>query len=418
MRLLLSALLALLSILPSAAQQQPARRKLLVVSVDGLDWRYLRDRDAMHLSIPTLRRLLATSEVAAGVIGVFPTITWPSHTSLISGVRPDQHGILGNRRPKSEGGDYYWSTSLIRVPTLLNCAADNHLTTATITWPVTVDAPVTWNLPEYFHRRDGGSMDLETIASKATPGLVDSISSMYPSFPQQWMDDRTRTLAVLYLLKETQPHLILVHLVDLDSEEHDQGPFTQNANAILERTDQLLGDMLEALPADYDLALVSDHGFERIDHVANLSVLLANSGVKGSVRSFGGLAVTSDLAVADLLRRSATEHKNQIGREIPHEELVQYAPDLKDAVAAFEPAPHVMFGFGDSATVGEYLTLPQEKGNHGLWPTVPGYRSVFLLYGTGVRPRSIGEIQMLSIRDRLTSHLNLQCRYTGFESQH
>jgi predicted AlkP superfamily pyrophosphatase or phosphodiesterase len=411
MRRLLSALVLSLSILPSAAQQQqPARRKLLVVSVDGLDWRYLRDRDAMHLSIPNLRRLLATSEAADGVIGVFPTITWPSHTSLITGVRPDQHGIQGNRRPKSEGGDYYWSASLIRVPTLLTCAADSLLTTATITWPVTVDAPATWNLPEFFHRRDGGSMDLDTIASKATPGLVDSISRMDPSFSQQWIDDRTRTLAVLYLLKEKQPDLILVHLVDLDSEEHDQGPFTQNANAILERTDQLLGDMLHALPTGYDLALVSDHGFERIDHVANLPVLLANSGVKGSVRSLGGLAVTSDPAVADLLRRSSAEHKDQIGREIPRDELLQYAPELKDALAGFEPAPHVMFGFGDLSAAGPYLTPPQEKGDHGFWPTLPGYRSVFLLHGAGIDPRSIGEIQMLSIRDRLADRLGLQCQ--------
>jgi predicted AlkP superfamily pyrophosphatase or phosphodiesterase len=409
MRRFLFVLSLLLLIMPAVAQQD-ARHKLLVVSVDGLDWRYLHDRDAMHLSIPNLRRLLATSEAADGVIGVFPTITWPSHTSIITGVRPDQHGIEGNRRPKSEGGDYYWSASLIRVPTLLTCAATNHLTTATITWPVTVDAPVTWNLPEFFHRRDGGSMDLETISTKSTPGLGDAITKMDPSFPQQWMDDRTRTLAVLYLLKEKQPDLILVHLVDLDSEEHDQGPFTQNADAILERTDQLLGKMMQALPADYDLVIVSDHGFERIDHIANLSVLLQNAGVKGSVRSLGGLAVTSDAAVAELLRRSSAEHKDEIGREIPRDELLQYAPELKDAIAAFEPATHIMFGFGEATAGGQYLTPPQEKGNHGLWPTLPGYRSVFLLHGSGINARPIGEIQMLSIKDRLASRLGIECQ--------
>ena len=409
MRRLFFALGLLLSLM-SAAAQQHARRKLLVVSVDGLDWRYLHDRDAMHLSIPNFRRLLATSEAADGVIGVFPTITWPSHTSIITGVRPDQHGIEGNRRPKAEGGDYYWPASLIRVPTLLTCAAQNHLTTATITWPVTVDAPVTWNLPEYFHRRDGGSMDLETVSTKATPGLVDAITKMDPSFPQQWVDDRTRTLAVLYLLKEKQPDLILVHLVDLDSEEHDQGPFTQNADAILERTDRLLGNMIEALPADYDLAVVSDHGFERIDHIANLSVLLQKAGVQGSVRSLGGLAVTSDPAVAEFLRRSSVDGQDQIGREVPHDELLQYAPQLKDAIAAFEPAPHIMFGFGESNANSQYLTPPQEKGNHGLWPTLPDYRSVFLLHGSGISPRSIGEIQMLSIKDRLASRLGIDCQ--------
>jgi hypothetical protein len=64
-----------------------------------------------------------------------------------------------------------------------------------------------------------------------------------------------------------------------------------------------------------------------------------------------------------------------------------------------------MFGFGDSSGAGEYLTPPQKKGNHGLWPTLPGYRSVFLLHGAGTNPRSLGEIQMLSIKDRLGARL-------------
>ena len=59
-----------------------------------------------------MRRLLKTGSYANGVVGVWPTITWPSHTTLLTGVRPDQHGILGNRRPKSEGGDYYWNVDL------------------------------------------------------------------------------------------------------------------------------------------------------------------------------------------------------------------------------------------------------------------------------------------------------------------
>jgi hypothetical protein len=69
-----------------------------------------------------------------------------------------------------------------------------------------------------------------------------------------------------------------------------------------------------------------------------------------------------------------------------------------------------MFGFGESNASSQYLTPPQEKGNHGLWPTLPGYRSVFLLHGSGISPRSIGEIQMLSIKDRLASRLGIACR--------
>jgi predicted AlkP superfamily pyrophosphatase or phosphodiesterase len=210
------------------APRAPAH-KLLVLSVDGLDWRYLRDRDQLGLRIPNFRRLLKEGRYANGVVGVWPTVTWPSHTTLITGVRPDQHGILGNRRPKAEGGDYYWTASLIKAPTLWQAAHRRGWTTASVTWPVTTAAAIDFNLPEFFARRQGGSMDLQTIASKATPNLVDEISNAYPSFPQQWVDDRTRTLAVLFLLRFKHPDLLLVHLVDLDSEAHDQGPFEANA---------------------------------------------------------------------------------------------------------------------------------------------------------------------------------------------
>ena len=357
--------------------------KLLVVSVDGLDWRYLRDRDSLGLRIPTMRQLLAHGRYADGVIGVWPTITWPSHTSLITGVRPDQHGILGNRRPKSEGGDYYWTVDLLKAPTIWQAVHASGRTTASVTWPVTTNAAIDFNLPEYFLRRQGGSMDLKGVASKATPGLVKEISSADPSFPQQWVDDRTRILATLFLLRAKRPDLVLVHLVDLDSEEHDQGPFSENANAILERTDELLGTVVAALPPDYDLALVSDHGFERVDKVANPKVLLARSNIAGDLRALGGIMTTTDQAVAAFLRRAANDPGNCIGREIPRAELQQYAPRLVNVTAAFEPAEHVMFGPSAS---GDYFTAPFEKGNHGFWPTRPDYRSVFLLSGPGIAP--------------------------------
>jgi predicted AlkP superfamily pyrophosphatase or phosphodiesterase len=388
-----------------AAAAAPPAKKLLVVSVDGLDERYLRDRDQLGLHIPSIRRLLKHGRKAQGVVGVYPTVTWPSHTSLITGVRPDQHGILGNRRDRSEGGDYYWTADLLKAPTLLQAAHDRGWTTAAVTWPVTVGAPITFNLPEYFQRRNGGAMDLESITAKATPGLAEDIAATYPSFAQQWMDDRTRTLAVLYLLRRKQPDLIFVHLVDLDSEEHDQGPFGRNANAILELTDELIGQMLAALPPDYNFALISDHGFERVDKIANLPVLLAENGIAGQMRSMGGIAATGDPKIAAFLRESARKQETGIGREIPHEELVQYAPQLSGMIAAFEPVEHVMFG---AAAKGPFFSPPAEKGNHGFWPLRRDYRSVFVIFGPGVKPGVEPEIQMISIAGRLAALMGLQ----------
>jgi predicted AlkP superfamily pyrophosphatase or phosphodiesterase len=401
---LLAAALAFAGVAPALAAPP---HKLLVASVDGLDWRYIRDRDKLGLKIPNIRRLLARGEYADGVVGVWPTITWPSHTAIITGARPDQSGILSNARGTLDPGLSYWSADKLKAATLWQCAGDHGLTTAAVTWPVTMDAKITWNLPEVFQRRDGGSMDLEAIEKYATPGLVAEISKAYPSFPQQWVDDRTRALATLFLLKHKHPDLMLLHFVDLDSEAHDQGPFTANADAVLERTDQLIGDFLKAMPKDYDFALVSDHGFERIDHIANMKVEAAQAGLTGDIEPMGGIVVTKDETVATWLRSQSGQPDSDVGREIPHDELVRYAPKLADSVAAFEPAPHVLFFSRDAS--GPAHVPPREKGDHGFWPRRRDYRSVFLLSGPGIKPRNLGEVEMISLESRLAAPLGLSC---------
>src|SRR5215467_3044711 len=91
-----------------------AKQPVLVISIDGMDQRYLSERDKLGLKIPNLKRLIREGQSSAGVIGVVPTVTWPSHTTMITGLDPAEHGILNNRRPAAEGGDYYWSVDLLK----------------------------------------------------------------------------------------------------------------------------------------------------------------------------------------------------------------------------------------------------------------------------------------------------------------
>src|SRR5580698_7271600 len=187
-----------------------AAQPLVVISVDGLDNRYLGEADQRGLKIPTLRRLMREGQYSAGVIGVVPTITWPSHTTILTGVDPVVHGILGNWRPP---GNRYLEYAQIQSPSLIGAAHKAGLTIAAITWPVTVNAPVDWNLPEYFALRRGGDMDLRSIESKSNPpNLVTKIAADCPSFAQQWMDDRIRTMAALWVLRHEKPGLMLLHL--------------------------------------------------------------------------------------------------------------------------------------------------------------------------------------------------------------
>ena len=356
-----------------------ARQPLVVVSVDGLDHRYLRDADKLGLRIPNLRRLMKEGAWADGVVGEVPTITWPEHTTMLTGVPPAVHGIERNQM---------WDYSLVKVKTLWDALGEAKLTSAAVTWPVTVNAPITWNLPEVFDKRQGGSMDLAAIAKKSSPGVIGEISAKYPSFPQQWVDDRTRLLATLYLIGEKHPDFLAVHFVDLDSEEHDTEPFSAASKAILELTDEMIGRIVAALPKGAALALVSDHGFVAVEKTVHPAT--------GTVTPFWVTAANASEAAE--LERLSKDPANGIGRQIPAAEWRRFMPGKPQPVAAWEPADR--FAFSPKPLDTPY-GKPYEIGTHGLWPGRPDYRSVFLLWGPGIKAARLPEMSILDIFARL-----------------
>ena len=368
---------------------------LVVISVDGLDNRYLAQADQRGLKIPAIRKLMQEGQYSRGVIGVMPTITWPSHTTILTGADPVAHGILSNWRPP---GDRFLDYSQIKVPTLIGAAHQAGRTIAAITWPVTVGAPIDWNLPEYFAGRRGGDMDLRAIESKANPpDLVSKIAAASPSFAQQWMDDRTRTLAATWILRNGHPQFMLVHLVDLDSEEHENAPFTRESYAVLERTDELIGQIIDALPAGAALALVSDHGFERVDKVVNVK-----SAVPEAVQA-GSILTAPDEKTAAELRELKKDPKYGIGREISTDEFARFPSTLtKNPAAVFDSAEGVMFG---NTRNGELIGKPAEIGNHGHWPM--RYRSVYVLWGSGIPHEVLPEFSIKEIAARLAAVLGI-----------
>lgn len=394
-------------ILAAVALTAPAAepRKLVVLSVDGLDHRYLTHRVELGLRIEHMRRRIEEGWWAdGGMLGVVPTSTWPSHTTLITGVRPAEHGVLANRRPQSEGGDYYWSATLLKTRTLWHALAERGQTSAAITWPVTVDATITWNLPEHFRERNGGAMDLKSILAKATPGLGDAIAAAYPSFPTYWMDDRTRALAAIWVLRHRKPDLLLVHFVDHDSDAHAYGPFSREAKARLEYTNELIGQILEVLPPNTVVALVGDHGFERIERDLNVPAWLKTHRVTAKVEVRGGWLETKDLKAIAALTRGAAKPGGCIGRRVPAEEVKRFLPELHSAVAVWEPAPGCYFlAKEDSA---ELYLKPAQAGRHGHWPT--RYRAAFALWGAGIQRGAGGEIDMLGAAGRFAAILGLE----------
>jgi predicted AlkP superfamily pyrophosphatase or phosphodiesterase len=232
--------------------------KLVVISISGLDFRYLRDADRLHLKIPVLRRFMAQGAFADGVSGVPPTSSAAATATLITGVPPAGRTAIDN------------------AVTLWQAAAKARLKTASLFWPGTVGAGIDFTCPEIRPIPFSGSVPFDPIAEKCTRGLVERISSVYPAFRKSTWNDETSMSGLSYLLQYEQPDLTLVQLVGLDEEQRETGALSLYSRDLLENDDELLGQMIARLPAHSVVAIVSDHGFETQEHIVRPRVL-ANS---------------------------------------------------------------------------------------------------------------------------------------------
>src|SRR5437870_7562786 len=84
------ALFVVMFCIDAAAVAEP---HVIIITIDGFAAYNMKDKNA---PIPTLRKLAEEGAVAEGMKVCNPSVTWPNHTTLISGVRPDRHGVLFN----------------------------------------------------------------------------------------------------------------------------------------------------------------------------------------------------------------------------------------------------------------------------------------------------------------------------------
>jgi type I phosphodiesterase/nucleotide pyrophosphatase len=249
-------------------------RRLLLVSIDGLAAPYLEDPS---LELPTLRGLLDRGAGAARVATPLPGVTWPCHTSLITGAPPARHGVLGNavfdrrdRTMKEHMGDRaYDKDEVVTCPTLYDLAHAAGQSTAAVCWPQTRGArTLDFHVPE--------ALDQPIFDRYATPALwadlrraglpVQRYAAWSDTNVLSPMQDRLTTDVTCHLIARHRPELLLVHYLALDCYQHDFGPASPEAWWALRYVDQELGRVLDAL-ARADLVeptaivVTSDHGF-------------------------------------------------------------------------------------------------------------------------------------------------------------
>lgn len=238
----------LVGALPSAASAEP----VLLISIDGLRPADVIEADKREIVVPNLKRFLVEGTYAQTVRGVLPTVTYPSHATLLTGVSPAKHGIVGNNSfdpLQINQGGWFWYASDFKVPTLWDVAAKAKLTTANVHWPVSVaSTAIKWNIPQIW--RSGHADDAKLIKALATPGLIESLESQLgeyaPGIDESISGDETRGRFAAALILREKPYFNTVYLTALDHEQHEKGPDTDAAHNVLERIDAVIGKIIAA----------------------------------------------------------------------------------------------------------------------------------------------------------------------------
>lgn len=410
---------AALALGASAAHASP----VLMISLDGLRPADATQAPARGIKVPHLQALMKEGAYAQGVTGVLPTLTYPSHTTLVTGVSPARHGISNNLtfdpQAKNQQG-WYWYASDVRVPTLWQAAHAAGLKTANVHWPVTVGAPgIDENLPQIW--RTGTADDAKLLAALATPGLLPRLEAALGPY-EQGIDETVEGDAVRVKFAQAilagRPAFTTVYLAGIDHEEHRSGPGSPAAVATIEKTDALVGELVaaarKAMP-DVTIVVVSDHGFLPVSTDINIFAPFIEAGLitlgkDGKVASWqaepwvaGGTATVvmanpDDAAVkarvAALVQKLAADPRYHIAAVFDRAETLRRGGP-REAVFEIAMQPGFETGHDPAAPLAAASTY---KGMHGYLPDEPAMRSTLIVAGPSLRHRGdLGVVDMRAI---------------------
>lgn len=340
---------------------------LILVSIDG----YRADYITRGLS-PNLAALAADGVHAQSMRSSFPTLTFPNHYSIVTGLYPDHHGIVNNRfidplsgkkfvynDPSTTADPAWWGGEPLWVS-----AERQGKHAATMFWPGS-DVAIAGVHPEHWSRFDG---------QLAPSARVD------------------QALAWLDLPPSARPDFLTLYFEQLDHAGHDFGPDSAEVNAALSEVDVALGRLVSGLRergllAKANLVIVSDHG---ITATSDKRVVVIDSVV--DIRS---VDVINAGVLAGLAAKPGREAEVEHALLAPHEHMHCWK---KSEVPA-------RLHYGSNARIPPYLCLADDgwlidtrefldrpkhhvsRGEHGYDNDDPNMRALFVAHGPAFRRR-------------------------------
>lgn len=258
--------------------------KLVIISIDALgasDIAHYKDE------LPTINALIESGTLIENVTAIYPSLTYPSHVTLMTGTYPIQHGIVNNTKIQSNrlSPDWYWYDKDIKCQTLYDKAKDAGLSTAAFLWPVTGTSSIDYNIAEIFSNRIWTHQVLVSLKASSSLFLFhmnQKYGHLRKGISQPYLDDFITACAV-DTLQTKQPDLTLVHLVDMDSMRHSYGVQSNEAIAALKRQDARVSAIIEATKkaGTYDatnFVILGDHFQLDVDYMICLNTLFTKKG--------------------------------------------------------------------------------------------------------------------------------------------
>ncbi len=419
-------------------------RVVVIVSIDGLAAFHLKDPE---VKIPTIRGLMKEGAVADRMKASLPTLTWPNHTTLVTGVTPRQHGVMGNAywdRQKEKvikllPDPIFDKEEIVKAPTIYDVAYAAGLKTAGINWPASRGAKTLhWATPD---------VQFQTLYEKyTTPSLLKEFSAIGVPFEHQeeWSRtdkgrerDKMYTQMLIHVLKEHRPHLAIIHLVEVDHAEHAHGPRSAETYSAIEFEDERVKEIVETLRSEFKdnatLFLTSDHGFATIRQRIFPNVVLRQSGLlkveNGKVTNRHVYAMDqggSSFIYIEDEKDNRSKTIKQVAALFKGAEGIDQVIESKDfkkhGLASPEDdqrMPDMVltakngFTFSDTLEGEKRVSAVSENitGAHGHSPEIPDLYAMFVAWGAGIKQgATLKEIENVDVAPTAAALLGLKMR--------
>ncbi|MXV51009.1 sulfatase-like hydrolase/transferase [Pedobacter sp. HMF7647] len=400
----------------SSAQNAPAQHVILV-TIDGFRPEFYLDST---YGMPTVRQLMKNGVAAEGLNPVFPSVTYPDHTTMVTGVTPAKHGIYYNTPFEPEGatGKWLWDYKLIKVPTLWDAMHKAGRKTACVRWPVTFQAPIDYRIPEYWNYKDMSDSRPYTAAATAPAGLWEEIQKNATGVLQaddlaaehdELVQDENVARIAGYLIRTYKPGFTALHLACTDHYEHQDGRESYMVRASVAGADRCIKTLVESVNragiADSTLIVIlGDHGFENIYRSFNPNYLLKENGLINDVKTgdwkaqFHSSGGSSFLHLKDPNDKQTLEKVKLILENCPDSVKRYFAIIDKNkmtAIGADPNSPLALTGI-NGTTFGSKTnkiieTFDKVKGTHGFFPDHKQIQTGFVAFGPGLKKGAVAE---------------------------